>query len=62
MTPQPYDIEVAGKVWRIDTDIKRMIARERRARARADERYARSVEVWVDVGLLCVIVCAIIAL
>lgn len=62
----PYDIELAGKVWRIDTDIERMIARERRARDRADERYARRVEAWVDVGfVLCVIgaaVCAIIAL
>lgn len=38
-------------------DLQRMIARERRARADADERYARSVERWVDLAfmILCLI-------
>jgi hypothetical protein len=47
-------------------DADRMLEAERRARARADERHARRVELWVDAGFVIMLaiglVCAIVAL
>ena len=40
-------------------ELTTMLEAERRARARADERYARRVELWVDAGFVIMLLIAI---